>query len=152
MLRYEPAFRCGKVCHKHNTGTLEYTKSELDTNYTNFGCRYIPKAAYTASMSALSAAQAAVVRRVQRTGRHRRRGLWPCLRSRRRAPRCTLMASRYLSLLTESRASTTWRVNTRRFGRFSPTPCGISSASPVMLSVEAVMHHHGFCVSLAVCL
>ena len=59
MLRYEPEFRCGKVCNQHNTGTEEYIKRELDTNYTNFGCRYMPKAAYTASMSALSAAQAA---------------------------------------------------------------------------------------------
>ena len=59
MLRYEPGFRRGKVCNQHNTGTEEYIKRELDTNYTNFGCRYIPKAAYTAIMSALSAAQAA---------------------------------------------------------------------------------------------
>lgn len=55
MLRYEPEFHCGKVCNEHNTGTLEFTKRELDT----LGCRYIPEAAYTALMSALEAARAA---------------------------------------------------------------------------------------------
>ena len=55
MLRYEPAFRCGRVCKKHNTGTDEYIKRDLDT----FGCSYIPEAAYTAAMSALEAAHAA---------------------------------------------------------------------------------------------
>ena len=56
MLRYEPAFECGAVCDGMNLGTIEYSKSELETN---FGCHYIPKAAYTDSMSALAAAQAA---------------------------------------------------------------------------------------------
>ena len=55
MLRYEPEFRCGKVCNQHNTGTFEYVKREVDT----FGCSYIPEAAYTATMSALAAARAA---------------------------------------------------------------------------------------------
>ncbi len=57
MLRYEPAFQCGAICDAHNIGSLEYTKGELDSH---FGCHYIPKAAYWASMRELEAAQAAV--------------------------------------------------------------------------------------------
>ena len=40
----------------HHNRKTQYTKSELGTN---FGCSYIPEAAYTATMSALAAARAA---------------------------------------------------------------------------------------------
>ena len=49
MFRYQPE----PAYHKKKT---QYTKSELDTN---FGCSYIPEAAYTATMSALAAVRAA---------------------------------------------------------------------------------------------
>jgi hypothetical protein len=152
MLRYEPAFRCGKVCHKHNTGTLEYTKSELDTNYTNFGCPYIPKAAYTASMSALSAAQAADGPKGPKNTASPSTGALAVFAL---APSCAKVHSYDFTVpkppYRESRVHD-MEGEHEAFRAVSPKPCGISSASPVMLSVEAVMHHHGFCVSLAVCL
>jgi len=40
----------------HHKRKTQYTKSELGTN---FGCSYVPKAAYTMSMSALAAVRAA---------------------------------------------------------------------------------------------
>ena len=57
MLRYEPAFQCGKVCNNHNQpGPLEYTKSELQHH---FHCAFIPKHAFDDAMDGVKKAQAA---------------------------------------------------------------------------------------------
>jgi hypothetical protein len=56
MLRYEPAFECGKLCNYRNNGHVEYTKHELDED---FGCDYISRGVYTATMHGLEEAQAA---------------------------------------------------------------------------------------------
>ena len=147
MLRYEPEFRCGKVCNQHNTGTEEYIKRELDT----FGCSYIPEAAYTATMSALAAARAADYPKDSRKPFPSTGGLAVFAL----APSCAEVHSYGFTVpkppYRESRVRD-MEGEHEAFRAVSPKPCGISSASPVMLSVEAVMHHHGFCVSLAVCL
>ena len=57
MLRYEPAFQCGKVCNNHNRGgPVEYSKSELQHH---FHCAFIPKHAFDDAMDGVKKAQAA---------------------------------------------------------------------------------------------
>jgi len=61
MLRYEPAFQCGKVCNDHNHpgpfGANEYTESELQHHFQN--CAFIPKHAFDDAMDGVKKAQAA---------------------------------------------------------------------------------------------
>lgn len=57
MLRYEPAFQCGKVCNNHNQpGQIEYTDSELRQH---FHCAFIPKHAFDDAVDGVKKAQAA---------------------------------------------------------------------------------------------